>query len=128
MVMKMLRIFSRIDSIASKIGFKLGLKLILQAMARFSYCLQLQINCSACLANLASVEGNRIAMLEDGCIKLVLENLVRFRNSPAVLAEICATLANLAFHDINARYIVENNGCSLIFNAMKLHIDNVFGL
>jgi hypothetical protein len=85
--------------------------------------MQLQINCSACLANLASIEENRTAMLEDGCIQNVLQNMDRFRDSPQVQAEVCATLANLACHETNARYIVQNGGCALILKAMRLHIN-----
>lgn len=44
---------------------------------------------------------------------------------PAVQAEICATLANLACHKVNAKYIIENNGCMLILKAMRIHLKHV---
>ena len=124
-VMKLIRIFSRLDHLANSIGQKQGIKVIMRAMQRFPFCVQLQINCSACLANLASVEANRTIMLEDGCIRLVLDNMNKFMNAPAVQAEVCATLANLAGHETNARYIVQQGGCSLILKAMRRHIDQV---
>jgi hypothetical protein len=123
--MKLIRIFSRLDNIASSIGQKQGLKLILRAMERYPFCMQLQINCSACLANLASVEQNRTLMLEDGCIRRVLENFDRFMDAPQVLAEVCATLANLACHETNSKYIVANGGISLILKAMRTHLRTI---
>ncbi|KAJ3322630.1 hypothetical protein HDV06_002844 [Boothiomyces sp. JEL0866] len=124
-VMQLVRIFSRLDEFATRIGEKGGIQLILQAMQAFPYCMQLQINCSACLANLASIEANREIMLDTGCIKYVLDNMSKFMKDPAVQAEICATLANLACHKVNAKYIIENNGCMLILKAMRLHMNHV---
>ncbi|KAI8916151.1 hypothetical protein EDD86DRAFT_244094 [Gorgonomyces haynaldii] len=86
-VMKFVRIFSRLDTLASK--------------------------------------SNRNVMLEDGCIKLVLGNMEKFMNEPAVQAEICATLANLACHEANAMYIVRNGGCTMIIKAMRRHGDQI---
>lgn len=94
-------------------------------MQSFPSCMQLQINCSASLANLASVELNRKAMLEDGCIKLVLENMSKFMSSAAFQAEVCATLANLACHETNAKYIVQYGGCNLIIKGMRTHLKKV---
>lgn len=122
-VMKMIRIFSRLDTVAAMIGQKHGMKLILRAMLDYPYCMQLQINCSACLANLASVEENRNQMLHVGCIQKVLDNMERFYDSPQVQAEVCATLANLACHEANAKYIVEKGGCILIIRAMRTHLN-----
>jgi hypothetical protein len=124
-VMKLIRIFSRLENMASSIGQKHAMRLILRIMQKYPYCMQLQINCSACLANLASVESNRTIMLEEGCIRLVLDNMIKFIGYPAVQAEICATLANLACHDANARYIVQHGGCLSIIKAMRLHVGNV---
>lgn len=124
-VMKLIRIFSRIDELASSVGEKSGIKLILRTMQRYPFCVQLQINCSACLANLASTKANLTAMLEEGCIKLVLENMNKFMNIPDVQAEICATIANLAVHDANARYIIDQGGCVLIIKAMRIHINQI---
>ena len=42
--------------------------------------------------------SNRVKMLEEGCIGLILENMNKFIGSSDVQAEICATLANLACH------------------------------
>ncbi|KAJ3276087.1 hypothetical protein HDV01_006257 [Terramyces sp. JEL0728] len=124
-VMQLVRIFSRLDEFATRIGEKGGIQLIMQAMKAFPFSMQLQINCSACLANLASIEGNREIMLDIGCIKYVLDNMSKFMKDPAVQAEICATLANLACHKVNAKYIIENNGCMLILKAMRLHLKHV---
>ncbi|KAJ3294260.1 hypothetical protein HK104_003796 [Borealophlyctis nickersoniae] len=124
-VMKLIRIFSRVESLAATIGKNRGVPFILQVMKSFPFCIPIQIDCSASLANLASVEENRTLMLRDGCIKLVLENMSKFMDSPAVQAEVCATLANLASHDANAKYIVRNGGCTLILRAMRLHMDQM---
>ena len=71
------------------------------------------------------LEINRTKMLEDGSIQNVLSNMSKYMNYPQVQAEICATLANLASHQANAIYIHENNGCTLILRAMKLHLEQV---
>lgn len=44
---------------------------------------------------------------------------------PAVLAEICATLANLACHKANSQFLVDNGGCDLIIKAMRLYPEQV---
>ncbi|KAI8927044.1 armadillo-type protein [Entophlyctis helioformis] len=123
--MKLIRILSRLDSLAARIGQKHGIKLILKTMKSLPLCMQLQINCSASLANLASVEANRQSMLDEGCIKLVLQNMSKFMSSPAMQAEVCATLANLACHETNAAYIVANGGCHLIIKSMRMHTDMI---
>ena len=38
---------------------------------------RIQIDSSAALANMASIEENRVKMLEDGCLGQVLENINR---------------------------------------------------
>ena len=124
-ILKLIRIFSRQDPVASIIGTKSGIQFISRAMAKYQLCIQLQINSSACLANLASIEDNRNIMLKDGCLQLVLENLSRFMQYPEIQAEICATLANLGCHDSNAKYITENGGIQLILKAMRNHLTNV---
>jgi hypothetical protein len=60
--------------------------------------MRIQIDSSATLANMASVEHNRVTMLEDGCIQQVLENMARFMHLPDVQTELFATLANLCCH------------------------------
>lgn len=84
-VMKLIRIFSRHDDLAVNIGEKQGMQLIMRLMAAYPFCIQLQINCSACLANLASIESNRIIMLKEGCISQILNNLSKFVDTPSVL-------------------------------------------
>ena len=64
-------------------------------------------------------------MFNDGSIKSVLENMSRYMNAPQVLAEICATLANLTVHPSSAEYIFENHGCYLILKAMRRHMEQV---
>jgi hypothetical protein len=120
-IAQFIRVFSRLDELAEYIGDNQGIDMIKEAMVLFPNCIQLQINSSACLANLASVESNRKKMLEDGSIKEVLANMFRFKKSPGVQAEICATLANLASHNLNADYIVKNKGCQMIISAMKTY-------
>jgi hypothetical protein len=86
------------DTLAKKIGQNEGTKLILQIMKAFPACIRIQVDSSACLANMASVETNRASMLEDGCIQQVLENMSRFMSQPDVQTELFATLANLSSH------------------------------
>jgi hypothetical protein len=124
-IMQLIRIFSRTDELAVRMGDLGALELIIQSMRKMPFSTRLQINCSACLANLASVEQNRTKMIEMGCMKLVLDNLSRFIRSPCVLAEICATLANLACHKVSSEYLVNNGGCDLIIKAMRLHSDQI---
>jgi hypothetical protein len=124
-IMQLIRIFSRTDELAVRMGDLGALDLIIQSMTKMPYSTRLQINCSACLANLASVEQNRAKMIEMGCMKLVLDNLSRFIRNPNVLAEICATLANLACHKISSEYLVNHGGCDLIIKAMRLHSDQI---
>jgi hypothetical protein len=81
-IMQLIRILSRIDEVALYIGSEMGLLLIQRVMKWKPLSIELQINCSACMANLASVgtidynqEPNRTRMLEDGSIVYVLENM-----------------------------------------------------
>jgi hypothetical protein len=67
-------------------------------MKAFPTSMRVQIDSSATLANMASVEHNRVTMLEDGCIQQVLENMARFMHLPDVQTELFATLANLCCH------------------------------
>nr|KAJ3422927.1 hypothetical protein HK105_005570 [Polyrhizophydium stewartii] len=120
-VVKLIRILARLEQLAARVGQKHGIRVLLKIMQAYPHCMQLQINCSASLANLASIEENRIAMLECGCIKLVLENMSKFISMPAFQAEVCAALANLSCHEANARYIVANGGCNMIIRAMRMH-------
>ncbi|KAJ2993050.1 hypothetical protein HDV02_002696 [Globomyces sp. JEL0801] len=122
-VMQLIRIFSRLDEIAELIGNEGGIDLIFKSMKALPLFIQLQINCSACLANLATVESNRKLMLTGGCIGHVLENMLKFMKYPAVQAEICATLANLACHKLHSTFIAANNGTELILKALRIHID-----
>ncbi|KAI8900240.1 armadillo-type protein [Globomyces pollinis-pini] len=122
-VMQLIRIFSRLDEIAELIGNEGGIDLIFKSMKALPLFIQLQINCSACLANLATVESNRKLMLTGGCIGHVLENMLKFMKYPAVQAEICATLANLACHKLPSTFIAANNGTELILKALRIHID-----
>ncbi|KAI9202767.1 uncharacterized protein BJ171DRAFT_626521 [Polychytrium aggregatum] len=104
LIMKLIRIFSRRDQVAKRIGDSMGIKMILEIMKSYPLCIELQVDCSASLANLASVETNRSQMLEDGCIKMILENMTKFMNSPSVQTEV---------------------GCALILDCMRLHEDKV---
>lgn len=76
-VMQLIRIFSRHDDLASRMGESQGLELIINAMQQFPCSMQLQINASASLANLASIAANRDKMLKHGCIRHVLESMNR---------------------------------------------------
>jgi hypothetical protein len=54
-VIQLIRIFSRTDDFALKMGDLGALKLIIRGMEKMPFSIPLQINCSACLANMASV-------------------------------------------------------------------------
>ncbi|ORX45351.1 ARM repeat-containing protein [Piromyces finnis] len=123
LITKLIRILSRYETSSQIIGKNRGITILLQIMKLFSDCIEIQIECSASMANLASITSNRVKMLEEGCISLILENMNKFIASSDVQAEICATLANLACHDANAKYIVENGGCDYILRAMITHMD-----
>jgi hypothetical protein len=75
--MQFIRVFSRLDELSEYFGTLGGINVIKKAMILFPNSIHLQINCSACLANLASTESNRKKMLEDGSIGDVLANMAR---------------------------------------------------
>jgi hypothetical protein len=54
-ILQMIRILSRLDETAVYIGDADGLVFILAVMRELPSSIQLQINCSACLANLAVI-------------------------------------------------------------------------
>jgi len=123
LITKLIRILSRYEISSQLIGENRGITILLQIMKLFGDSIDIQIECSASMANLASITSNRVKMLEEGCINLILENMNKFITSSDVQAEICATLANLACHDANAKHIVENGGCEYILRAMITHMD-----
>ncbi|KAG4103232.1 ARM repeat-containing protein [Neocallimastix lanati (nom. inval.)] len=123
LITKLIRILSRYEISSQLIGKNRGITILLQIMKLFGDSIEIQIECSASMANLASIGSNRVKMLEEGCINLILENMNKFITSSDVQAEICATLANLACHDANAKHIVDNGGCDYILRAMITHMD-----
>ncbi len=114
----------RTEIVSGLIGKKRGIQLLTQLMGSASEHVQLQADCSATIANLASLEANRTTMLSYNhgeCITLILGNLGRFAGHLHVQVEICATLANIASHEGNAAFIVARGGIAAILEVMQRH-------
>ena len=101
-------------------GAQSGIEIILCMMAHYPSVMTLQIHCSASLANLASIERNRLKLLEEGPIQLIIDSMTRFMDVTSVQIEICATLANLACHEPHAKLIAKKGGCGLILRSVRL--------
>jgi hypothetical protein len=67
-------------------------------------------------------------MLTYGCIAEVTQGMEKFMKIPSVLAEIIATLSNLANHKSSSKYIVSHGGCDMILKAMRIHFKEVFNV
>ncbi|KAJ3043792.1 hypothetical protein HDV00_004199 [Rhizophlyctis rosea] len=121
--MKLLRILSRTDALATFIGKTSGLHHILDIMQSFPTDVPLQINCSATFANLAAIDENRWSMMDLGIVDLIVGHIHTFLQSPTVLVEIFATISNLSNHDQFATKIVALDGCEKIMKAMRRHFE-----
>ena len=122
-IMRLLRIFSRLDELSTTIGVNGGVKFITAAMIRYPESVEIQTNSSATFANMASVETNRTLMIENNCLSLVVENIRKFSHTPKLLIEICATLANLSSYEKTCRILLQSEVITHVLQVMNSHVN-----
>lgn len=117
-LLKVYRIMSRSRSNARYLVRQINIKPILkQLMSDWQHDSQVQIECCAIVANLASF--NRLRKESIGGVEfipLILQNMKRFRDRPEVETEICAALSNLSLSSEPAKGIIAEGGMELLLD------------
>ncbi|KAJ3069618.1 hypothetical protein HDU98_007312 [Podochytrium sp. JEL0797] len=85
---------------------------------------QIQIDCSAVIANLSNVPAARVFLQQKTTyISLILLNMRKWVHEETVQTEMCAIISNLAQCEENGKRIVQSGGCERIRDAMMMHVD-----
>lgn len=105
-ILKTLRILARSDDFVLMMGdSKIDIIFILSNLMRLNRrSSAIQMECTAILANMASIPTNRAEILRTGCLSFVLENMKTFMDQPDIELEICAALANFALFGMTIPY------------------------
>lgn len=95
---KLLRILSRSDFYAKQMADRpmMVIRYLADMMRSFPDQPRVQMECTAVLANIASVTEHRGAILSEGCLTMIIRNMKRFIDEPEVETEICAAMSNFA--------------------------------
>ncbi|KAI3634967.1 hypothetical protein MIR68_007348 [Amoeboaphelidium protococcarum] len=122
--LKVLRILSRNDSIARLMcqpscDLSLSLAQLLLSCQDSLLMGQEQVNCTAIIANMASITENRRKLVNLRVMDSIISNIKLFRNDQQVLTEICAALSNLALFEDSAKHIVELEACAMLIEIIK---------
>jgi saccharopine dehydrogenase-like NADP-dependent oxidoreductase len=113
-ILKLLRIFSRLDKVAKNFGDLdgIGIDFISDIIKNFANSKNINVDGTAIVANISACQENRKRIQDNGFLKIILTSMNKWKAEGTVQAELCAAISNLAAHDENGKYIADQHGCN----------------